>query len=173
MVRSAVLGDFTQIKQPSLSECLAVYHRRFSTNTCPRPLAQPMRLWDNGEINTLLGNINWMMARGGSHPVSNRIDALLPTVHIDNSDSATLDNVLELCRRSPLEALMIMVPEAYQNQPDLDNYPEIIDFYEYYSGIQESWDGPALVFSDGLKVGATLDRNGLRPARYSITRDGI
>jgi len=69
---------------------------------------------------------------------------------------------------------MIMVPEAYQNQPDLDNHPEITDFYEYYSGIQESWDGPALlVFSDGLKVGATLDRNGLRPARYSITRDGL
>jgi glutamate synthase (ferredoxin) len=75
--------------------------------------------------------------------------------------------------RSPLESLMIMVPEAYQNQPDLDNYPEITDFYEYYSGIQEAWDGPALlVFSDGKKVGATLDRNGLRPARYSITKDG-
>jgi len=137
------------------------------------PLAQPMPLGHNGEINTLLGNINWMMARQTCHPVwANRIDALLPTVHIDNSDSATLDNVLELLVRSgPLEALMIMVPEAYQNQPDLDNHPEIIDFYEYYSGIQESWDGPALlVFSDGLKVGATLDRNGLRPARH--TRDG-
>ena len=75
--------------------------------------------------------------------------------------------------RSPLEAMMIMVPEAYQNQPDLEKYPEIVDFYEYYSGIQEPWDGPALlVFSDGKKVGATLDRNGLRPARYSITKDG-
>ncbi len=182
MVRSAVLGDFyTDLSNPAYESAFAVYHRRFSTNTMPKwPLAQPMRLLGhNGEINTLLGNINWMMAREAdlSHPVwANRIDVLLPTVHIDNSDSATLDNVVELLvrsGRSPLEALMIMVPEAYQNQPDLDNHPEIIDFYEYYSGIQESWDGPALlVFSDGLKVGATLDRNGLRPARYSITRDG-
>ena len=74
--------------------------------------------------------------------------------------------------RSPLEALMIMVPEAYRNQPALSNYPEIVDFYEYYSGLQEAWDGPALlVFSDGKTVGAALDRNGLRPARYCITND--
>jgi glutamate synthase (ferredoxin) len=182
MVRSAVLGDFyTDLSNPAYKSAFAVYHRRFSTNTMPKwPLAQPMRLLGhNGEINTLLGNINWMMAREAdlSHPVwENRLDALKPTVHIDNSDSATLDNVLELLvrsGRSPLEALMIMVPEAYQNQPDLQSFPEITDFYEYYSGIQEPWDGPALlVFSDGLKVGATLDRNGLRPARYSITRDG-
>jgi len=182
MVRSAVLGDvYTDLRNPAYKSAFAIYHRRFSTNTFPKwPLAQPMRLLGhNGEINTLLGNINWMMAREAdlSHPVwENRLDVLKPTVHIDNSDSATLDNVLELLvrsGRSPLEALMIMVPEAYQNQPDLDNYPEITDFYEYYSGIQEPWDGPALlVFSDGKKVGATLDRNGLRPARYSITRDG-
>lgn len=182
MVRSAVLGDvYPDLRNPDYKSAFAIYHRRFSTNTFPKwPLAQPMRLLGhNGEINTLLGNINWMMAREAdlSHPVwENRLDVLKPTVHIDNSDSATLDNVLELLvrsGRSPLEALMIMVPEAYQNQPDLDNYPEITDFYEYYSGIQEPWDGPALlVFSDGKKVGATLDRNGLRPARYSITRDG-
>ena len=182
MVRSAVLGEFYRdLQNSAYKSAFAVYHRRFSTNTLPKwPLAQPMRLLGhNGEINTLLGNINWMMAREAdlSHPVwSNRLDALKPTVHVDNSDSATLDNVLELLvrsGRSPLEALMIMVPEAYQNQPDLQNFPEITDFYEYYSGIQEPWDGPALlVFSDGLKVGATLDRNGLRPARYSITRDG-
>jgi len=103
---------------------------------------------------------------------ANRIDALLPTVHIDNSDSATLDNVLELLVCSD-EAHW--KPNDYGSrslsESDLDNHPEITDFYEYYSGIQESWDGPALlVFSDGLKVGATLDRNGLRPARYSITR---
>lgn len=182
MVRSAVLGDFyTDLKNPAYKSAFAVYHRRFSTNTFPKwPLAQPMRLLGhNGEINTLLGNINWMMAREAdlNHPVwENRLDALKPTVHIDNSDSATLDNVCELLvrsGRSPLEALMIMVPEAYQNQPELDKYPEITDFYEYYNGIQEPWDGPALlVFSDGKKVGATLDRNGLRPARYSITKDG-
>jgi len=183
MVRSVVLGDFyTDLKNPAYKSAFAIYHRRFSTNTLPKwPLAQPMRLLGhNGEINTLLGNINWMMAReaGLIHSVwADRLDDLKPIVHLDNSDSATLDNVLELlvsCGRSPLEALMIMVPEAYQNQPDLDNYPEITDFYEYYSGIQEPWDGPAmLVFSDGKFVGATLDRNGLRPARYMITRDGF
>lgn len=181
MVRSAVLGEFyNDLKNPAYKSAFAVYHRRFSTNTMPKwPLAQPMRLLGhNGEINTLLGNINWMMAREATlnHPVwENRFDELKPLVHIDNSDSATLDNVLELLvrsGRSPLEALMIMVPEAYQNQPSLANYPEIVDFYEYYSGLQEAWDGPALlVFSDGQKVGATLDRNGLRPARYVITKD--
>ncbi|MEH2054126.1 glutamate synthase large subunit [Nostoc sp.] len=181
MVRSAVLGNFyDDLKNPAYKSAFAVYHRRFSTNTMPKwPLAQPMRLLGhNGEINTLLGNINWMMAREASlnHPVwNNRIQELKPLVHIDNSDSATLDNVVELlvCSgRTPLEALMIMVPEAYQNQPSLREFPEIVDFYEYYSGLQEAWDGPALlVFSDGKKVGATLDRNGLRPARYLITKD--
>lgn len=181
MVRSAVLGEFyTDLKQPTYKSSFAVYHRRFSTNTMPKwPLAQPMRLLGhNGEINTLLGNINWMMAREQSlsHPVwGSRFDELKPFVQVDNSDSATLDNVLEVLvrsGRSPLEALMIMVPEAYNNQPSLNNYPEIVDFYEYYSGMQEAWDGPALlVFGDGRKVGATLDRNGLRPARYCITKD--
>ncbi len=191
MVRSAVLGEFyTDLKNPNYQSTFAVYHRRFSTNTMPKwPLAQPMRLLGhNGEINTLLGNINWMMAREAdlTHPsweignseVSKQssLDELKPFVRPENSDSATLDNVFELLVRSghsPMAAIMIMVPEAYQNQPDLAQYPEIIDFYEYYSGIQEAWDGPAmLVFGDGKKVGATLDRNGLRPARYSITRDG-
>ncbi len=204
MVRSVVLGDFYKdLKNPDFRSTFAVYHRRFSTNTMPKwPLAQPMRLLGhNGEINTLLGNINWMMAREAdlTHPLwgtrtqeseirtqesalstpeetATELEGLKPIVNPDNSDSATLDNVLELLvrsGRSPLEALMIMVPEAYQNQPDLENYPEIVDFYEYYSGIQEPWDGPALlVFSDGKTVGATLDRNGLRPARYCITRQG-
>ena len=215
MVRSTVLGEFyTDLKNSEYQSAFAVYHRRFSTNTMPKwPLAQPMRLLGhNGEINTLLGNINWMMAREAdlTHPLwgsrtqeseirtqeaalsmpsdngavasrresasDTELDDLKPIVNPDNSDSATLDNVLELLvhsGRSPVEALMFMVPEAYQNQPDLENYPQIVDFYEYYSGIQEPWDGPALlVFSDGKTVGATLDRNGLRPARYSITRDG-
>ncbi len=181
MVRSAVLGDFyLDLKNPAYTSAFAVYHRRFSTNTMPKwPLAQPMRLLGhNGEINTLLGNINWMTARQASlgHSVwGDLFNELKPFVHIDNSDSATLDNILELMvrsGRSPLEALMIMVPEAYQNQPSLRDYPEIVDFYEYYSGLQEAWDGPALlVFGDGCKVGATLDRNGLRPARYCITKD--
>ena len=182
MVRSAILGEFyTDLQQPEYQSAFAVYHRRFSTNTMPKwPLAQPMRLLGhNGEINTLLGNINWMMARQAdlAHPVwGDRFPALMPTVRSENSDSANLDNVFELLvrsGRSPQEALMIMVPEAYQNQPDLADHPEIVDFYEYYSGIQEPWDGPALlVYSDGKVVGATLDRNGLRPARYLITRDG-
>lgn len=181
MVRSAVLGEFYQdLKNPAFKTAFAVYHRRFSTNTMPKwPLAQPMRLLGhNGEINTLLGNINWMMAREATldHPVWNgRANEFKPFVNTDSSDSATLDNVLELLVRSgrcPLEALMMMVPEAYKNQPSLQNYPEIVDFYEYYSGLQEAWDGPALlVFSDGKRVGATLDRNGLRPARYLITKD--
>ncbi|HEY9649093.1 MAG TPA: glutamate synthase large subunit, partial [Coleofasciculaceae cyanobacterium] len=204
MVRSAVLGEFyTDLQDPNYQSAFAIYHRRFSTNTMPKwPLAQPMRLLGhNGEINTLVGNLNWMMAREADldHPIwgvktqeseirtqeealstpqesGSELEHLKPIVNPDNSDSATLDNVLELLvqsGRSPMEALMMMVPEAYQNQPDLDNYPEIVDFYEYYSGIQEAWDGPALlVFSDGNVVGATLDRNGLRPARYCITRNG-
>ncbi|OLP16622.1 glutamate synthase subunit alpha [Leptolyngbya sp. 'hensonii'] len=191
MVRSEVLGHFYQdLRQPAYKSVFAIYHRRFSTNTMPRwPLAQPMRLLGhNGEINTLLGNINWMLAREQdlSHPnwvmpqngvEVDRIAELKPTVNANNSDSANLDNVMELLvrsGRSPAEALMIMVPEAYQNQPDLDEYPDISNFYEYYSGIQEPWDGPALlVFSDGKMVGATLDRNGLRPARYCITRNNL
>ncbi|MBD2021850.1 glutamate synthase subunit alpha, partial [Leptolyngbya sp. FACHB-36] len=190
MVRSAVLGDFyLDLQQPEYKSAFALYHRRFSTNTLPRwSLAQPMRLLGhNGEINTLLGNINWMSAREadlshscwdgcGASSQETRFNDLKPTVNAENSDSANLDNVLELLvrsGRSPQESLMIMVPEAYQNQPDLLNYPEITDFYEFYSGVQEPWDGPALlVFTDGKSVGATLDRNGLRPARYSITRDG-
>ncbi|MGF1675967.1 MAG: glutamate synthase-related protein [Rivularia sp. (in: cyanobacteria)] len=181
MVRSAVLADFyLDLKNPAYSTSFVVYHRRFSTNTMPKwPLAQPMRLLGhNGEINTLLGNINWMTARQATlnHPIwQGRMDELKPFVSIDASDSATLDNVFELqvrSGRSPEEALMIMVPEAYNHQPALSNYPEIVDFYEYYSGLQEAWDGPALlVYSDGLTVGATLDRNGLRPARYCITSD--
>lgn len=182
MVRSAVLGDFyLDLKDPDYVSRFAVYHRRFSTNTMPRwPLAQPMRLLGhNGEINTLLGNINWMMAREVdlAHPVwGDRIEDLKPIVSRENSDSATLDNVMELLvlsGRSPMEALTVMVPEAYQNQPELADRQEIVDFYEYYSGIQEAWDGPALlVFGDGKQIGATLDRNGLRPARYVITKDG-
>ncbi len=181
MVRSAVLGAFYEdLKNPLYTSPFAIYHRRFSTNTMPKwPLAQPMRfLGHNGEINTLLGNINWMKARQPqlSHPHWERdFEALDPIVNANNSDSSNLDNAMELLvqsGRSPQEALMILVPEAYQNQPALTDHPEIVDFYEYYSGLQEAWDGPALVvFSDGKTVGATLDRNGLRPARYCITKD--
>ncbi|MEM8808685.1 MAG: glutamate synthase large subunit, partial [Cyanobacteria bacterium P01_G01_bin.38] len=182
MVRSEVLGQFfLDLQDPAYVSAFAVYHRRFSTNTLPKwPLAHPMRLLGhNGEINTLIGNINWMMARQADldHGVwGDQLEQLKPIVNKENSDSANLDNVMELLVRSgrtPTQALMMMVPEAYLNQPDLIDHPEIVDFYEYYSGIQEAWDGPALiVFSDGKQVGATLDRNGLRPARYVITRSG-
>ncbi|NJL67234.1 MAG: glutamate synthase subunit alpha, partial [Microcoleus sp. SM1_3_4] len=184
MVRSAVLGEFYQdLKNPAYKSAFAVYHRRFSTNTMPRwHLAQPMRLLGhNGEINTLLGNITWMRARQAdlTHPNWSEADlkTFNPIVNTESSDSANLDNVMELLvhsGRSPSEALTIMVPEAYKNQPDLAPYPEIVDFYEYCSGFQEPWDGPALlVYSDGKQVGAALDRNGLRPARYCITKDGL
>ncbi|MCG9890127.1 MAG: glutamate synthase-related protein [Thermosynechococcaceae cyanobacterium MS004] len=183
MVRSAVLGEFyLDLQSPNFISPFALYHRRFSTNTLPKwPLAQPMRfLGHNGEINTLLGNINWMTARQStlsSDTWGDRIDELKPVVNVNNSDSANLDNALELLvqsGRTPMAALMMLVPEAYQNQPNLADYPHIVDFYEYYSGLQEPWDGPALVaFSNGKIVGATLDRNGLRPARYLTTRDGL
>lgn len=182
MVRSQVLGEFyLDLKNPDYQSNFAVYHRRFSTNTMPKwPLAQPMRLLGhNGEINTLLGNINWMAAREKGLQVEGwtqtELQALTPVVNPANSDSYNLDSVMELLvrtGRSPLEAMMILVPEAYRHQPALKDYPEIVDFYEYYGGFQEAWDGPALlVFSDGKTVGAGLDRNGLRPARYCITQD--
>jgi len=182
MVRAEILGQFyLDLQNPAYQSRFAIYHRRFSTNTLPKwPLAQPMRLLGhNGEINTLLGNINWMSAREANLTIPGwtpeQTACLHPIVNTENSDSYNLDSTLELLvrtGRSAPEAVMILVPEAYLNQPDLENHPEITDFYEFYSGLQEPWDGPALlVFSDGKTVGATLDRNGLRPARYVITKD--
>ena len=187
MVRSAVLDAFyDDLRNFDYISAYAIYHRRFSTNTLPKwPLAQPMRfLGHNGEINTLQGNTNWFLARQVDLAHPNWVDAkgdrlkdILPILKANESDSATLDHVFELLietGHSPLEAIMILVPEAYENQPDLSDRPEIVDFYEYYSGLQEAWDGPALLaFSDGKIVGAALDRNGLRPARYMITSDGM
>nr|QCI08974.1 glutamate synthase [Inkyuleea mariana] len=183
MVRSEVLGQYYKDLYDSLYiSNFAIYHRRFSTNTMPKwPLAQPMRfIAHNGEINTLLGNLNWMKSKESllKHNNWNNVyDILSPITNIENSDSANLDSVLELLvqsGKSPQEALMILIPEAYKNQPALNKFPEIIDFYEYYNNLQEPWDGPALVvFSDGKTVGATLDRNGLRPARYIITNNGF
>nr|YP_009395125.1 glutamate synthase [Bryothamnion seaforthii]ARW63893.1 glutamate synthase [Bryothamnion seaforthii] len=183
MVRSEALPKYyLDLSNELYISNFAMYHRRFSTNTMPKwPLAQPMRFMaHNGEINTLLGNLNWTRSR---EPLfqqgdwSNYNDTITPITNLYNSDSANLDSILELLVRSgksPEEALMILIPEAYNNQPTLDFAPEIIDFYEYYNHLQEPWDGPALVvFSDGKKVGATLDRNGLRPARYLITKDGF
>jgi len=184
MLRSEILGKFYLDLQNELYiSPFAIYHRRYSTNTSPRwPLAQPMRfLGHNGEINTIQGNLNWMRSREASikSPVwRGRENEICPYGNPKASDSANLDSVAELLMRSgrsPEEALMILVPEAYKNHPTLSiKYPEVIDFYEYYKGQMEAWDGPALLlFSDGKTVGACLDRNGLRPARYWRTQDDI
>ncbi len=183
MVQSAVLQQFYgDLEDPAYVSPFASYHRRFSTNTLPRwPLAQPMRyLAHNGEINTYLGNVNWMVARERTlaHPRwGDQIEDLKPIVDPEASDSAGMDSTLELLIRSgysPLQAMMMLIPEAFRNQPELQADPEITEFYEFFGGIQEAWDGPAMVvFCDGHWIGATLDRNGLRPARYAITRDGL
>ncbi|WP_406850516.1 glutamate synthase large subunit [Cyanobacterium aponinum] len=183
LVRGEVLGQFYQdLTNPEYESRFAVYHRRFSTNTMPKwPFAQPMRiLGHNGEINTLIGNINWMSVREANLELpgwtKEEFDGVTPIVNMANSDSYNLDSSLELLvrtGRSIPESLMILVPEAYENQPELEKYPQILDFYRYYSGLKEPWDGPALLaFSEGKTVGACLDRNGLRPARYAITKDG-
>ncbi len=183
MVRSQVLRSFYKdLRDPLYISSFAIYHRRFSTNTIPKwSLAQPMRfIAHNGEINTLLGNLNWMRSKESlllnqywQEDASN----LKPITDLNNSDSSNLDSVVELLimsGRSPQEALMMLIPEAYDFNPELHNVQEIIDFYDYYAGLQEPWDGPALViFTDGKILGATLDRNGLRPARYSITEKGL
>ncbi|WOL04062.1 ferredoxin-dependent glutamate synthase, chloroplastic [Canna indica] len=184
MLRSEVLGQFYLDLQNELYESsFAIYHRRYSTNTSPRwPLAQPMRLLGhNGEINTIQGNLNWMQSREATlkSPVwRGRENEIRPFGNSRASDSANLDSTAELLLRSgrsPEEALMILVPEAYKNHPTLMiKYPEVADFYDYYKGQMEAWDGPALLlYSDGRTVGACLDRNGLRPARYWRTSDGM
>ncbi|WP_392345325.1 glutamate synthase large subunit [Parasynechococcus sp.] len=182
MVRSEVLAQFyTDLQDPRFELSFAVYHRRFSTNTLPRwPLAQPMRLLGhNGEINTLLGNLNWTKASEASleNVWGEAADDLIPVVNPAFSDSANLDATLELMVRSGrsiTDSLITLVPEAFRNQPDLDSRPDVTAMYEFNAGIQEPWDGPALlVFADGKRVGATLDRNGLRPARWCTTADGF
>ena len=158
---------------------LALVHSRFSTNTFPSwPLAHPFRyIAHNGEINTVKGNANWMAARESqlSSELLGDIDQLKPIVSKGASDSATFDEVLELLVlsvRSLPHAMMMMIPGAWEKQLDLD--PQLRDFYEYHSMIMEPWDGPAaVVFTDGDLVGATLDRNGLRPGRFVVTEDGF
>jgi len=159
---------------------LAMFHSRFSTNTFPAwRRAQPFRyIAHNGEINTVRGNINWMNAREALFSSVNFTDAELkmlnPVCNKDNSDSANLDMAIELLvlsGRSLAQVMMMMVPEAWQTQTDMDATKKA--FYEYYACIMEPWDGPAsLSFTDGNIIGATLDRNGLRPSRYLLTEDG-
>jgi glutamate synthase (NADPH/NADH) large chain len=158
---------------------LALVHSRYSTNTFPSwPLAQPFRMIaHNGEINTVQGNRNWMRARQSQleSDVLGDIRSILPINTPGASDSASFDEVVELLNlagRSLPHAMMMMVPEAFENQTDVD--PARRAFYEYHSMIMEPWDGPAaLVFTDGSLVGATLDRNGLRPGRYLVTDEGL
>nr|YP_009122251.1 ferredoxin-dependent glutamate synthase [Vertebrata lanosa]AJH66009.1 ferredoxin-dependent glutamate synthase [Vertebrata lanosa] len=183
MVRAETLSQYyLDLQDEQYISNFALYHRRFSTNTMPKwSLAQPMRcVAHNGEINTLLGNLNWTKSREPLFKEGlwrNYAEELVPITNLFNSDSANLDAVVELLIHSgkdPEEALMILIPEAHNNQPLLACSPEVRDFYDFYSNLQEPWDGPALVvFTDGEKVGATLDRNGLRPARYFITSDGL
>jgi glutamate synthase domain-containing protein 2/glutamate synthase domain-containing protein 1/glutamate synthase domain-containing protein 3 len=169
---------------PDLSDertksALALVHSRFSTNTFPSwELAHPYRvICHNGEINTVMGNVNWMRARESelrSELFGEDLEKILPVVAPGNSDSATFDNVLELLMlagRSLPHAAMMMIPEAYSDREDLPGY--LKGFYAFHSCLMEPWDGPASVaFTDGRLVGATLDRNGLRPGRWVETTDG-
>jgi glutamate synthase (ferredoxin) len=171
---------YLDLRNPAYEAPLAVFHQRYSTNTFPNWfLAQPFRLLaHNGEINTVQGNRNWLHAREPelASPVwGDRLKELIPIIWEDGSDSASLDNALELLElsdRDVLHSMMMMVPEAWENMPDLDE--NLRAFYEYHGCLTEPWDGPAaMAFSDGRIAGAVLDRNGLRPARYVVTDDNF
>ncbi|MDH5749580.1 MAG: glutamate synthase large subunit, partial [Rhodospirillales bacterium] len=171
---------YKDLSDERFESALALVHQRFSTNTFPSwELAQPFRyLCHNGEINTLRGNINWMLARRHnmvSEILGDDLEKLWPLIGDGNSDSATFDNALELLVAGgyPLaHAMMLMIPEAWDNNPLMDDSRHA--FYEYHAALMEPWDGPAAVaFTDGRQIGATLDRNGLRPARYLITDDDM
>jgi glutamate synthase (NADPH) large chain len=172
---------FPDLVDPELESALALVHQRFSTNTFPSwPLAHPYRyVAHNGEINTLRGNINWMRAREAlcaSDVLSDEdLRKVLPVTREGLSDSATFDNVLEFLvmnGRSLPHAILMMIPEPWQNHESMS--PERRAFYEYHASLMEPWDGPAsIAFTDGTVIGAVLDRNGLRPSRYYVTKDGL
>ena len=172
------LGFYEDLSNSNILSSFAIIHQRFSTNTFPTwSLSQPFRmLCHNGEINTLRGNINWMKARHSilkSKLFGEDIEKIWPIIKEGQSDSASFDNALELLVRggySVSEAMLIMIPEAWQNDNLME--PQLKSFYEFYAPIMEPWDGPAnIAFTDGKHIGAMLDRNGLRPARYLITDD--
>src|SRR5471032_478467 len=159
---------------------LALVHQRFSTNTFPEwPLAHPYRLIaHNGEINTVKGNFNWMRAREGvmkSAVLGDDLQKLFPLIYKGQSDTACFDNALELLLMAgyPIaQAMMMMIPEAWENHTTMDDNRRA--FYEYHAAMMEPWDGPAaMAFTDGRHIGGTLDRNGLRPARYIVTDDDL
>jgi glutamate synthase (NADPH/NADH) large chain len=173
-----LLPYFPDLTDPDYTSHLAMVHSRFSTNTFPSwDRAQPNRFMShNGEINTLRGNMNWMQAREGvvkSKLFGDELSKLFPVVEPDCSDSGNFDNVLEfllMTGRTLQEAVMMMIPEAWQNHKSMAD--EKRAFYEYHSCLMEPWDGPAsIAFTDGKYIGAVLDRNGLRPSRYYLTHD--
>ncbi len=170
---------FPDLRDPRVASRLALVHSRFSTNTFPSwELAHPYRMIaHNGEVNTLRGNVNWMRARESqlaSELFGEDLKKVLPVVRSGGSDSATLDNVLELLvlsGRSIPHAMMMMIPEAYRTRSDID--PDVKGFYDFHSCLMEPWDGPAAVaFTDGRMAGAVLDRNGLRPGRWVQDTEG-
>jgi len=171
---------FPDLADPDVESALALVHQRFSTNTFPSwPLAHPYRfIAHNGEINTLRGNINWMKAREAlleSDVLGEDLKKVLPIIREGGSDTATFDNVLEflvMAGRSLPHAVLMMIPEPWQNHEGMTE--ELRAFYEYHSSLMEPWDGPAsIAFTDGTVIGAVLDRNGLRPSRYWVTKDDL
>jgi glutamate synthase (NADPH/NADH) large chain len=171
---------FPDLTDPAVESALALVHSRFSTNTFPSwPLAHPYRyIAHNGEINTLRGNINWMRAREAlcaSPLFGDDLKKILPIVMEGGSDSATFDNVLEflyMAGRELPHAVLMMIPEAWSGHEMMDEDRKA--FYEYHGCLMEPWDGPAsIAFTDGSVIGAVLDRNGLRPSRYYVTKDGL
>ena len=181
MVLAPNLSKFyVDFQDKDFKTAIALFHQRFSTNTFPSwRLAQPFRyLCHNGEINTVNGNINWMNARRHnmkSDVLKDDLEKLWPIIEESPSDSSTFDNALELLVMggySLPHAMMLMIPEAWKDNELMDVKRK--SFYEYYSALMEPWDGPAaMAFTDGIQIAATLDRNGLRPARYIITEDDL
>jgi glutamate synthase domain-containing protein 2/glutamate synthase domain-containing protein 1/glutamate synthase domain-containing protein 3 len=181
MLMSGQIPSFyPDVVDPEFRSALALVHSRYSTNTFGAwDLAHPFRtMAHNGEINTIQGNQNWMHAREGtmgSALFGDDLKKLYPIVREGASDSARFDNALEflmLTGRELPEAVLMMIPEAWENRDDLD--PDLRAYYEYHSFLLEPWDGPAsIAFTDGRKIGAVLDRNGLRPSRYVVTKDGL
>ena len=181
MLLAGQVGSYyTDLSDPRVISALALVHQRFSTNTFPTwDLAHPFRMIaHNGEINTLRGNVNWLRARQGAifSPILGKdLDKVWPLIYDGQSDSAVFDNALELLTMSGYSlahAMMMLIPEAWEKHTLMD--PHRRAFYEYHAAMMEPWDGPAAVaFSDGRQIGATLDRNGLRPARYLITSDDL
>ena len=171
---------YKDLQDPRCVSALALVHQRFSTNTFPEwPLAHPYRLLaHNGEINTVKGNFNWMRAREGvmkSAVLGDDLKKLFPLIYEGQSDTACFDNALELLVMAgyPIaQAMMMMIPEAWENHTLMDDNRRA--FYEYHAAMMEPWDGPAaMAFTDGRHIGGTLDRNGLRPARYIVTDDDL